>query len=91
MKWLVKRNWQKSKVKGLDVERTKRSCRDFRNHQQLLSTLLKAHALRAKKQKTNSPFSYLLKPKAGGIAFALEVLGEQFDALLNTDYLSRRG
>ncbi|KKN39971.1 hypothetical protein LCGC14_0738220, partial [marine sediment metagenome] len=31
-----------------------------------------------------SPFKYLLKPKAGGIAFALEVLADQFDAMLNT-------
>ncbi|MBJ7898293.1 acyltransferase, partial [Bacillus atrophaeus] len=31
----------------------------------------------------NSPFRYLLKPKAGGIAFVLDAMGEQLKSLVN--------
>jgi hypothetical protein len=37
-----------------------------------------------KHRAQRSPFKHLLKPKAGGVAFALEVLGDQFDAILNS-------
>ena len=37
----------------------------------------------AKQAQQNSPFKYLLKPKAGGIAFVLDAMGEQLAALLN--------
>jgi len=73
------------KLKGLDVARTKRSCKDFRNHPTTIINFVEGTRFTPEKhQKQQSPFSYLLKPKAGGAAFALEVLGEQFDALLNT-------
>ncbi|MCZ4251328.1 acyltransferase [Pseudoalteromonas elyakovii] len=76
------------KLKGLDVERTKRSCRDFRNHPTTIINFVEGTRFTCQKhKKQNSPFTYLLKPKAGGIAFALEVLGEQFDALLNTSII----
>lgn len=76
------------KLKGLDVERTKRSCRDFRNHPTTIINFVEGTRFTPQKHtKQSSPFSYLLKPKAGGIAFALEVLGEQFDALLNTSII----
>jgi len=37
----------------------------------------------AKHSRQNSPYQRLLKPKAGGIALALSVLGEKFNSLLN--------
>lgn len=73
------------KLKGLDVERTKRSCRDFRSHPTTIINFVEGTRFTALKHRTQrSPFKYLLKPKAGGVAFALEVLGDQFDAILNT-------
>ncbi|WP_404342115.1 acetyltransferase [Pseudoalteromonas mariniglutinosa] len=72
-------------LKGLDVARTKRSCRDFHNHPTTIINFVEGTRFTPVKHNAQrSPFTYLLKPKAGGIAFALEVLGEQFDALLNT-------
>jgi len=72
-------------LRGLDVARTKRSCKDFRKHPTTIINFVEGTRFTPEKhQKQQSPFSYLLKPKAGGAAFALEVLGEQFDALLNT-------
>lgn len=38
---------------------------------------------RRKKRETRSPYHNLLPPKAAGIAMALNVLGSQFDKLLN--------
>ena len=37
----------------------------------------------AKHREQQSPYRYLLKPKAGGVAFVLAALGEQLDALLD--------
>ncbi len=73
------------KLKGMDVERTKRSCRNFRNHPSSIINFVEGSRFTAQKhRRQQSPFRHLLKPKAGGIAFALEVLGEQFDGLLDT-------
>ncbi|ATG59480.1 MULTISPECIES: acetyltransferase [Pseudoalteromonas] len=73
------------KLKGLDIERTKNSCRNFRNHPTTIINFVEGTRYTpAKHAQQQSPFKHLLKPKAGGIAFALEVLGTQFDAMLNT-------
>lgn len=72
-------------LKGLDVERTKHSCRNFRHHPTTIVNFVEGTRFTAQKHKhQQSPFQHLLKPKAGGTAFALEVLNEQFDAMLNT-------
>jgi 1-acyl-sn-glycerol-3-phosphate acyltransferase len=74
-----------AKLKGMDVERTKRACRHFRlNPTTIINFVEGSRFTKAKHRQQNSPFKYLLKPKAGGIAFALEVLGEKMDGLLNT-------
>ncbi|KPV98113.1 putative acyltransferase YihG [Pseudoalteromonas sp. P1-9] len=73
------------KLKGMDVERTKRACRHFRlNPTTIINFVEGSRYTETKHKQQRSPFKYLLKPKAGGIAFALEVLGEKMDGLLNT-------
>ena len=73
------------KLKGLDVARTKQSCRNFRQHPTTVINFAEGTRFTpAKQRKQNSEYQYLLKPKAGGTAFALEVLAEQLDGLLNT-------
>ncbi|VVP53787.1 putative acyltransferase YihG [Pseudomonas fluorescens] len=37
----------------------------------------------AKRTQQQSPFTYLLKPKAGGVAFVLAAMVEQLDAILD--------
>jgi hypothetical protein len=37
----------------------------------------------AKSVQQQSPFTHLLKPKAGGVAFVLAAMGEQLDAILD--------
>jgi 1-acyl-sn-glycerol-3-phosphate acyltransferase len=36
-----------------------------------------------KRERQKAPYRYLLKPKAGGIALAMNVLGDKFNSLLN--------
>ncbi|ASD68628.1 acetyltransferase [Pseudoalteromonas piscicida] len=72
------------KLKGMDVERTKASCRNFRDHPTTVINFVEGtRHTKAKHAHQNSPFKHLLKPKAGGVAFALEVLSEQLDGMLN--------
>lgn len=73
------------KLKGLDIARTKQSCHNFRDYPTTIINFVEGTRYTDDKhKKQQSPFKHLLKPKAGGIGFALEVLGEQFDAMLNT-------
>lgn len=37
----------------------------------------------SKREQQNSPYRHLLAPKAGGVAFVLEAMGERFDSLLD--------
>ncbi|MFC3033631.1 acetyltransferase [Pseudoalteromonas fenneropenaei] len=73
------------KLKGLDVERTKASCKAFRDYPTTIINFVEGTRFTARKHsQQNSPFRHLLKPKAGGVAFALEVLASQLDGILNT-------
>jgi 1-acyl-sn-glycerol-3-phosphate acyltransferase len=73
------------KLKGLDVARTKASCIAFKDSPTTIINFVEGTRFtKSKHGKQSSPFRHLLKPKAGGVAFALEVLAEQLDGLLNT-------
>ena len=70
--------------RGKDVETTRRSCEKFRRHPTTIVNFVEGSRFTQEKhQKTHSAFQNLLPPKAAGIAMALNVLGKQFDKLLN--------
>jgi len=70
--------------RGRDVETTRRSCLKFRSQPTTIVNFVEGSRFTpAKHQQTRSPFKNLLTPKAAGIAMALNVLGKQFDKLLN--------
>ncbi|EKQ6528805.1 acyltransferase [Klebsiella aerogenes] len=70
--------------RGKDVETTRRSCEKFRSHPTTIVNFVEGSRFTAeKKRETRSPYNNLLPPKAAGIAMALNVLGAQFDKLLN--------
>ncbi|MCF2910961.1 acetyltransferase [Pseudoalteromonas sp. DL2-H2.2] len=72
------------KLKGMDVERTRHSCRHFRQHPTTVINFVEGTRFTAQKhQRQGGEFQYLLKPKAGGVAFALEVLAQQLDGMLD--------
>ncbi|QME74693.1 acyltransferase [Escherichia fergusonii] len=70
--------------RGKDVETTRRSCEKFRLHPTTIVNFVEGSRFTEEKhQQTRSPYKNLLPPKAAGIAMALNVLGKQFDKLLN--------
>lgn len=70
--------------RGKDVETTRRSCEKFRHHPTTIVNFVEGSRFtEEKRRQTRSPFKNLLPPKAAGIAMALNVLGEQFDKLLD--------
>ncbi|MGK5094587.1 acetyltransferase [Deltaproteobacteria bacterium TL4] len=70
--------------KGEDLKRTKKSCEKFKNIP--TSVIVFAEGTRYTEQKSKrqeSPYHYLLKPKAGGISLALSTLGDYLTAIIN--------
>ncbi|MFC5699107.1 acyltransferase [Pseudomonas sp. GCM10022186] len=70
--------------KGKDLETTRRTCAKFRDNPVGIFNFLEGTRFtRAKHDQQGSPFQYLLKPRAGGIAFVLDAMGEQLHSLIN--------
>ena len=72
------------KLKGKDLATTRRACEKFKIiPTSIINYVEGSRFTKDKHQRQNSPYQYLLRPKAGGIAFALSAMGEQFTNLLN--------
>ncbi|MGX5217731.1 MULTISPECIES: acyltransferase [Pseudomonas] len=70
--------------RGEDLEITKRACEKFKDIPVTVVNYLEGtRCTPAKQVQQQSPYRYLLKPKAGGVAFVLAALGEQLDAVLD--------
>ncbi len=71
-------------LKGKDIETTKNSCEKFKKVPVSVMNFVEGTRFTAEKhKKQNSPFKYLLKPKAGGVAFVLAAMGEQLTSMLD--------
>lgn len=63
------------KLKGKDAETTRNACRKLRDYPTTLINFLEGTRFtEAKKQRQQSPYQHLLKPRAGGVAVALQEL-----------------
>lgn len=70
--------------KGKDLETTRQSCAKFQRIPVSIFNFLEGTRFtQAKHDQQQSPFQHLLKPRAGGIAFVLDAMGEQMKSLLN--------
>jgi 1-acyl-sn-glycerol-3-phosphate acyltransferase len=70
--------------KGKDLQTTRRTCAKFRHQATGIFNFVEGTRFtEAKHAQQQSPFRYLLKPKAGGIAFVLDAMGEQLQSLVN--------
>jgi len=69
-------------LRGKDIETTKKSCEKFKNKPTSIINFIEGTRFTPKKTG-NESFAHLLPPKAGGIAFTLAAMGEQFDKMLN--------
>ena len=71
-------------LQGKDIEATKKSCEKFKYVPVSIMNFVEGTRFTEEKhQKQQSPFQYLLKPKAGGIAFVLSAMGEQLTSILD--------
>lgn len=70
--------------RGEDMATTRKACERFRGSHVSVFNFLEGTRNTARKHAAQqSPFRHLLRPKAGGIAFVLDAMGEQFTALLD--------
>ena len=78
--YLKKHPWEK----GKDLRTTKKACRKFSRVPTSVMNFLEGTRFSVGKHlKQNSPYRFLLRPKSGGIALAINVLGEKFYSLLD--------
>jgi 1-acyl-sn-glycerol-3-phosphate acyltransferase len=72
------------KLKGKDLQTTRKACEKFKRMPTSIINYVEGSRFTAEKhQRQASPYQYLLKPKAGGIAFTLTAMGEQFTNVLD--------
>ncbi|HZP12108.1 MAG TPA: acyltransferase [Nevskiaceae bacterium] len=71
-------------LKGKDLETTRKACEHYRNQPVLILNFLEGTRFtQAKHDRQQSPYTHLLKPKAGGFAFTLSALGEKLNSLID--------
>ena len=72
------------KLRGKDLETTRRACEKFKEMPVSIVNFVEGTRFTdAKHQRQNSPFPHLLKPKAGGVAFVMQAMGEQISKVVN--------
>ena len=71
-------------MRGKDQVATRRACEKFSLIPTSVMNFLEGTRFTpAKHQRQQSPYRHLLKPKAGGIALALNAMGDKFQAILD--------
>ncbi|WP_294765417.1 acyltransferase [uncultured Rhodoferax sp.] len=71
-------------MRGKDQETTRKACEKFSLIPTSVMNFLEGTRFTAAKHaKQQSPYQYLLKPKAGGLALALQAMGSKFQSILD--------
>lgn len=71
-------------LKGQDIVTTRKACEKFQFKPVSVMNFLEGTRFTPEKhQQQQSPFQHLLKPKAGGISFVLNAMGQRLDKLLD--------
>ncbi|MAD73229.1 MAG: acyltransferase [Rheinheimera sp.] len=71
-------------LQGKDIETTRKACLKFQFKPTTVMNFVEGTRFtKAKHDMQQSPFSHLLKPKAGGVAFVLGAMGNQLHKMLN--------
>ena len=69
---------------GQDLATTRKACERYKTNPVSVFNFLEGTRFTEEKHaQQQSPFQHLLKPKAGGIAFVLDAMGEQLQGLVN--------
>ncbi|MBN1614453.1 MAG: acyltransferase [Deltaproteobacteria bacterium] len=71
-------------MRGKDLEATRKACEKFSLVPTSVMNFVEGTRFtKAKHDRQQSPYTYLLKPKAGGLALALNSMGDKFESLLD--------
>jgi 1-acyl-sn-glycerol-3-phosphate acyltransferase len=75
---------ERSSATYKDLETTRKACDKFKTIPVSIMNFVEGTRFTIEKhRKQGSPYSHLLKPKAGGIAFVLAAMGEQLHSILD--------
>ena len=75
---------KKPHLKGKDIEITRKACRKFKKIPVSIMNFVEGTRFTNEKhRRQQSPYSHLLKPKAGGTALVLSSMGEQINRILD--------
>ena len=79
-------------MRGKDQETTRKACEKFALIPTSVMNFLEGTRFTpAKREKQQSPYQHLLKPKAGGMALALNAMGDKFQAILDVTIVYPNG
>ncbi|WP_100644420.1 acyltransferase [Alteromonas facilis] len=71
-------------LKGKDLETTRKACEKFQHKPVSVMNFIEGTRITPQKHaRQNSPYEFLLKPRAGGIAFVLSAMGSQLHKLVD--------
>jgi 1-acyl-sn-glycerol-3-phosphate acyltransferase len=80
------------KLRGVDLDRTRRACEKYRGTPVSVFNFLEGTRFsEAKHASQQSPYTHLLKPRAGGAAFVLGALGDQVRTVLDVTLVYPQG
>ena len=83
---------RKPHLKGKDLEITRRACRKFREIPVSIMNFAEGTRFTAAKHRhQKSPYSHLLRPRSGGIAFVLGAMGDQMTSILDVTIVYPQG
>jgi 1-acyl-sn-glycerol-3-phosphate acyltransferase len=83
---------RRPELAGRDIEATRRACEKFRGIPiSLINFVEGTRFTPAKHAAQQSPHRHLLKPKAGGVAFVLDAMGEAMHAILDVTIVYPHG
>jgi 1-acyl-sn-glycerol-3-phosphate acyltransferase len=83
---------KRPELQGKDMEATRRACEKFRHMPVAVMNFVEGTRFTRSKHDTQaSPFQHLLKPKAGGLAFVLDAMGDALHAILDVTIVYPRG
>jgi 1-acyl-sn-glycerol-3-phosphate acyltransferase len=75
---------RRPELAGKDLETTRRMCARLRGRPVAIMNFLEGTRFTALKHaRQKSPYKHLLRPKAGGIAFVMNAMGDQLDSMLD--------
>jgi 1-acyl-sn-glycerol-3-phosphate acyltransferase len=83
---------QHPELRGKDKQATRKACERFRNLPVSVMNFVEGTRFTAVKHaKQESPYSNLLRPRAGGVAFVLETMGDMLQSIIDVTIVYPNG